>query len=70
MKRATSRSVSQRYGSEDPDLFQNVTDPDHCYLAKRKVAYLSDTLAGKFQYRSYLTKKSKPTVAYLYQQAK
>ncbi len=44
MKRATSKSVSQRYGSEDPDLFQNVTDPDHCYLVKRKEAYQSDKL--------------------------
>jgi hypothetical protein len=23
-------SVSQRYGSEDPDPYQNVTDPEHC----------------------------------------
>jgi hypothetical protein len=24
------RSVSQRYGSADPDPRQNVTDPQHC----------------------------------------
>jgi len=24
-------SVSQRYGSADPDLNLNVTDPEHCY---------------------------------------
>jgi hypothetical protein len=23
-------SVSQRYGSADPDPYQNVTDPQHC----------------------------------------
>jgi hypothetical protein len=25
-----SRSISQRYGSGDPDPHQNVTDPQHC----------------------------------------
>jgi hypothetical protein len=25
-----SGSVSQRYGSVDPDLYQNVMDPKHC----------------------------------------
>ncbi len=25
-----SGSVSQRFGSEDPDLYQNVTDPENC----------------------------------------
>jgi hypothetical protein len=25
-----SGSVSQRYGSADPDTYQNVTDPQHC----------------------------------------
>ncbi len=29
-KRAGSWSVNQVYGSQDPDLYQNVTDPDHC----------------------------------------
>jgi hypothetical protein len=24
------RSVSQKYGSADPDPYQNVTDPQHC----------------------------------------
>jgi hypothetical protein len=24
-------AVSQRYGSEDPDPYQNVTDPQHCF---------------------------------------
>jgi hypothetical protein len=28
-KRAGSKSVSQRYGSSDPDQYQNVTDPEH-----------------------------------------
>jgi hypothetical protein len=27
---ARSRSVSQRYGSEDPDSYQNVTEPKQC----------------------------------------
>jgi hypothetical protein len=27
-----SGSVSQRYGSADPDPHKNVTDPQHCYL--------------------------------------
>ncbi len=34
---SASRSVSQRYGSEDPDPhpdpYQNITDPQHCSLA-------------------------------------
>jgi hypothetical protein len=25
------RSISQRYGSVDPDPHQNVTDPQHCF---------------------------------------
>ncbi len=28
-KRAGSGSVSQRYGSPDPDPYQNITDPEH-----------------------------------------
>ncbi len=31
-KREESGSVSQRYGSADPDPYQNVTDPKHCFL--------------------------------------
>jgi hypothetical protein len=27
----TRGSLSQRYGSEDPDPYQNVTDLEHCY---------------------------------------
>jgi hypothetical protein len=27
-----SGSVSQWYESADPDLYQNVTDPQHCFL--------------------------------------
>jgi hypothetical protein len=27
-----SGSISQRYGFGDPDLHQNVTDPQHCFL--------------------------------------
>jgi hypothetical protein len=30
MKIAGSGSVNQRYGSADPDSYQNVTDPQHC----------------------------------------
>jgi hypothetical protein len=33
-----SESVSQRYGSADPDLYQNVTDPRHW-----KGAYMTNT---------------------------
>ncbi len=37
MKRAGSKAGSrcQRYGSGDQDLYQNVTDPDHCFLDNR-----------------------------------
>jgi hypothetical protein len=27
-----SESISQRYGSEDPDPHQNFTDPQHCNI--------------------------------------
>ncbi len=27
-----SRSISQRHGSPDPDRYQNVKDPQHCFL--------------------------------------
>jgi hypothetical protein len=27
--RSASGSVSHKYGSEDPDLYQNVMDPEH-----------------------------------------
>ncbi len=27
-----SGSISQRYGSGDPDPHQNVTDPQHCFI--------------------------------------
>ncbi len=30
---AGSRSISQIYGSGDPDPHQNVTDPHHCFRA-------------------------------------
>ncbi len=29
---AGSGSVSQRYGSADPDQYQNVTEPQHCFF--------------------------------------
>ena len=29
MKRAGSGSISPRYGSADPDPYQNVSDPEH-----------------------------------------
>jgi hypothetical protein len=28
---SASGTVRQRYGSEDPDPYQNVTDPQHCW---------------------------------------
>jgi hypothetical protein len=31
-----SRIVSQRYGSVDPDPYQNVMDPEHCYESTGK----------------------------------
>ncbi len=31
-----SGSISQRYGSRDPDPHQNITDPQHCLLANIK----------------------------------
>ncbi len=37
-QRAGSRSVSQRYGSEDPDPYQYVTDPKHCYTVLLPIA--------------------------------
>jgi hypothetical protein len=35
-KRVGSGSISQRYGSGDPDPHKNVTDPQHCLLANIK----------------------------------
>jgi hypothetical protein len=37
-----SRSISQRYGSGDPDPHQNVTDPQHCFLKSTKTEILLD----------------------------
>jgi len=34
VKRAGTGSVGQKYGSEDPDPYQNVTDPEHCFKLK------------------------------------
>ncbi len=33
-KKPGSGSVCQRFGSADPDPYQNVTDPEHCTLVK------------------------------------
>jgi hypothetical protein len=32
VKKAGSGSLSQWHGSEDPDAYQNVTDPQHCLV--------------------------------------
>ncbi len=34
LKRAVSGSFSKRYVSEDPDPYQNITDPEHCLYNK------------------------------------
>jgi hypothetical protein len=36
-------SDSKRYGSADPDPYQNVTDPEHCILLRRAYFFRSDT---------------------------
>jgi hypothetical protein len=33
-------SISQRHTSEDPDLYQNVTDPQHCFFIFHFCEYL------------------------------
>ncbi len=38
-------SVSQRYGSEDPDPYQNVTDPEHRFLLTTSLMKTRDFLA-------------------------
>ncbi len=57
-----SGSVSQRYGSPDPDQHQNVTDPQHCFWCM-KLRYLywriTDTVVKSFH-------NSKFNVAYRY----
>jgi hypothetical protein len=35
-----SESLSQRYGSTDPDPYQNVTDPQHCLVVGFAIQYL------------------------------
>ncbi len=49
-KIAGSGSVSQRYGSTDPDLdtYQNVTDPQHCFGLKETIRP-DDRSAGEWQ---------------------
>jgi hypothetical protein len=34
-----SESVGQRYGSADPDPYQNVSDPQHCQRGKKYRAH-------------------------------
>jgi hypothetical protein len=36
MKGVESGSISERYGSGDPDPHQNVTDPQHCIRGSPK----------------------------------
>jgi hypothetical protein len=36
MKIEGSGSISQRHGSADPDPYQNVMDPQHCYQEERE----------------------------------
>jgi hypothetical protein len=36
--RAESGSISQRYGSWDPDPYHNVTNPQHWYTLLKKVS--------------------------------
>jgi hypothetical protein len=45
----TSGSVNQRYGSEDPhpDPYQNVTDPEHCFLVMKTYCHeLNDKICA------------------------
>jgi hypothetical protein len=45
-----SGSISQRYGSGDPDPHQNVTDPQHCFFNllsfARSLSYLEKFLVA------------------------
>jgi hypothetical protein len=51
-----SGSISQRYGSGDPDPHQNVTDPQHCLKTirfgnKRKIAVMYCSTFPGFELR-------------------
>jgi hypothetical protein len=46
-KIAGSRSVSQRYGSANPDPYQNVTDPQHCKQETILIYYYFKTIHTK-----------------------
>jgi hypothetical protein len=48
-KKAGSGSVSQWYGSADPDPYQNVTDPKHCIELETKI------LKSNFCYQQKVT---------------
>jgi hypothetical protein len=41
-----SGSISQRYGSRDPDLHQNVTDPQHCWQGGSQAPEAKVRLSG------------------------
>jgi hypothetical protein len=43
-----SGSISQRYGSEDPDPHQNVTDPQHCLKHSSQFPLLSVVIFFSF----------------------
>ncbi len=45
-------SVSPRYGSADPDPYQNVTDPQHCI---NSVVHTPEPLAGEVGTPAHLT---------------
>jgi hypothetical protein len=46
-----SKSVSQRYGSADPDLYQNVTDPQHCIVENQAVFVIVSLVLKPFRLR-------------------
>ncbi len=48
-ERAGSGSVSQRYGSDDPDPQQNVTDPEHCCSGTPCVFVIAEDILNSFQ---------------------
>jgi hypothetical protein len=45
------RSISSRYGSEDPDPYKNVTDPEHWLYLSDDIWKRMETTSCKFQIR-------------------
>ncbi len=41
-------SVSRRYGSKDPDHYQNVTDPEHCFAVSRTFNFQENASRNSF----------------------